>query len=550
MTIIEDHAFRVTRNADLSVEEDEAGNLLAAVELELHRRRFGQAVRLEVSAGISTDLLDMLIAEVDVPERNVYLFDVPIDLGGLGHWPTWTARISPPRPGHRSRRPPWPVAPASYRARRARHPGPPSLRVLRRIGGGLRGPWQPRTPRAGHQADPLPDRRQQPGGGGAGPGLPSRQTGHRGGRAPGPIRREGQHRLGPTLEEAGVQVIYGLVSLKTHSKISLVVRRQGDRIRRYCHIGSGNYNSSTARTYEDVGLITADPAIGADVGELFNLLTGSGEGPTFRRLVVSPVSTRAHCSPPSRPRPRPARPAGSSSRPTGSPIRGSSTPSTGRRRPASSVDLIVRGRCSLRPGSRAVGTDQGPVHRGSLSGALPDLPVRGRGGRRPSMYIGSPDLMERNLDRRVEVIVPIDDPDIQRRLVAILDDALRDEANSWTLRTDGSGPGWRRTPATTARVQPAGSLPKAGPRIPPASACWLPSEPGHRAGGRRSRPSTAATLAGEAPRSRRRGGDRRSLRRGSGAVPSTRGPASVRRRPELASGDRARSAVEELASLR
>ena len=139
-----------------------------------------------------------------------------------------------------------------------------------------------------------------------------------------------------TLEEAGVQVIYGLVTLKTHSKISLVVRREGDRIRRYCHIGSGNYNSHTARIYEDVGLMTADPDIGADVGELFNLLTGSGDPPRFRRLVVSPVSTREYVleAIDAEAAGRRGR-AGSSSRPTGSPIRGSSTPSTGRRRPAS-----------------------------------------------------------------------------------------------------------------------------------------------------------------------------------------------------------------------
>ena len=198
MTIIEHHAFRLTRNADLSVEEDEAANLLAAVELELHRRRFGQAVRLEVSAGISTDLLDMLIAEVDVPEESVYLFDVPIDLGGL----RGAHRLGAPRPaapgldaGH--------PAPAGRRGRhllrprRARRAGPPPLRVLRRLGRGLRGPGRRRPRRAGHQADPVPDRGRQPDRGRPGPGLPGGQAGHRGGRAPGPVRRADQHRVGP-----------------------------------------------------------------------------------------------------------------------------------------------------------------------------------------------------------------------------------------------------------------------------------------------------------------------------------------------------------------
>ena len=198
MTVIEHHAFRLTRNADLPVEEDEAGNLLAAVELELHRRRFGQAVRLEVSAGISADLLEMLIAEVDVPEGNVYLFDVPIDLSGLG------ALIGTDRPDLQAT--PWtPVTPPSLAGgldvfsvlRDQGRAGPPSVRVVRRLGGGVRRPGRRGPRRAGHQADPVPDRGQQPGGGGAGPRLPGRQAGDRGGRAPGAFRRADQHRMGP-----------------------------------------------------------------------------------------------------------------------------------------------------------------------------------------------------------------------------------------------------------------------------------------------------------------------------------------------------------------
>ena len=177
MTITEHHAFRVTRNADLSVEEDDAEDLLAAVELELHRRRFGQAVRLEVAVGISTDLLDMLIGAVDIPEHNVYLFDVPLDLDGLR---SLTDSDLPELTG-----PAWsPVAPRGLgggaghlrRPGPGRRAGPPSLRVLRRLGRGVHRRRRRRPRGAGHQADPLPDRHRQPGGGGADPGLGGRAS--------------------------------------------------------------------------------------------------------------------------------------------------------------------------------------------------------------------------------------------------------------------------------------------------------------------------------------------------------------------------------------
>jgi polyphosphate kinase len=244
------------------------------------------------------------------------------------------------------------------------------------------------------------------------------------------------------LEEAGVQVIYGLVALKTHSKISLVVRRQGDRTRRYCHIGSGNYNSHTARSYEDVGLMTADPEIGADVGELFNVLTGSGDPPTFRRLVVSPVSTREYM--------RAASEAEAAAGASGRIIlktNGLTDPGIidalyRASQAGVSIDLIVRGRCCLRPG--VPGLSEGIRVRSIVGRYLEHSRIfrfGGIDGRPLRLSIGSPDMMERNLDRRVEVIVPVDDPDIQQRLAVLLDDALRDEANSWTLQPDGR---WRR----------------------------------------------------------------------------------------------------------
>jgi polyphosphate kinase len=439
MTIIEHHAFRLTRNADLSVEEDEAGNLLAAVELELHRRRFGQAVRLEVSAGIATDLLEMLIAEVDVPEDSVYLFDVPIDLSGL------VALTALDRPDLQAT--PWtPVTPPGLAG------GVDVFSVLRGRDVLVHHPYESFAASveafvalAAEDPDVLAIKQTLYRTGDNSPVVAALVRASQAGKQVTAVvelqaRFDERTNIGwaRTLEEAGVQVIYGLVTVKTHSKISLVVRREGDEIRRYCHIGSGNYNSETARVFEDVGLFTADPAIGADVGELFNMLTGSGDPPTFRRLAVSPVSTRSHLS-------------DAIAEEAGAGRSGRIVLKTnGLTDPAiidalyrasqagASVDLIVRGRCCLRPG--LPGLSEGIRVRSIVGRYLEHSRIfrfGGVDGRPLRVGIGSPDLMERNLDRRVEVIVPIDDPDLQMRLVGILDDALRDEANSWELRADG-----------------------------------------------------------------------------------------------------------------
>ncbi len=447
MTVTEHHAFRLTRNADLSVEEDESGDLLAAVELELHRRRFGQAVRLEVSTGISADLLDMLIAEVDVPEDNVYLFDVPIDLGGL------RALTELDRPDLQSA--PWtPVTPPQLAG------GADLFSVLQERDVLVHHPYESFAASveafvalAAADDDVLAIKQTLYRTGGNSPVVAALVRASQAGKQVTAVvelqaRFDEQTNIGwaRTLEEAGVQVIYGLVTLKTHSKISLVVRSEGDQIRRYCHIGSGNYNSLTARLYEDVGLLTADPAIGADVGELFNMLTGSGDAPTFRRLVVSPVSTRAWLSAAIQAETEAGRAGRIVLKTNGLTDPGIIDSLYRASQAGVSVDLIVRGRCCLLPG--VPGLSDGIRVRSIVGRYLEHSRIfrfGGVDGRPLRVAFGSPDLMERNLDRRVEVIVPIDDPVIGPRLVGMRDVALRDEANSWLLGPDRSwcrvGPG-------------------------------------------------------------------------------------------------------------
>jgi polyphosphate kinase len=439
MCIEEHQVFRVTRNVDLSVDEDDTEDRLAALELELHRRRFGQTVRLEISGGISSDLLEMLMAEVDVPEGSVYLSDAPIDLSGLGDL------MELDRPDLSAE--PWtPVTPASFAG------GVDLFAVLGQRDVLVQHPYESFSGSveafvAAAAADPdvLAIKQTLYRTGADSPVVASLIRASLAGKQVTAVvelqaRFDEQANIAwaRALEEAGVQVIYGLVALKTHAKICLVVRREGDQVRRYCHLGTGNYNASTARAYEDLGLFTSDPEIGAEVGELFNLLSGSGEPPTFRRLMVSPLTTRGGLLEAIERESR----AGIDGRIVLK-TNGLTDPEVidalyRASQAGVSVDLVVRGRCCLRPG--VPGLSEGIRVRSIVGRYLEHSRVfcfGGLAGRPVRVWLGSADLMERNLDRRVEVVVPITDPGLQRRLAGLLDWALLDQANSWELCSDG-----------------------------------------------------------------------------------------------------------------
>ena len=444
MRIEEHQVFRVSRNIDLSVDQDETDDLLAAVELELHRRRFGQAVRLEVSSGISTELLDMLITEVEVSEGSVYLVDVPLDLSGLASLTgldrpdlsaePWIPVVTPPFGGD--------VDVFSVLAGRdvlVHHPYE-----------SFSGSVEAFVAAAARDPDVLAIKQTLYRTGPGSPIVASLIDASRAGKQV-TVVVELQARFDErtniawarVLEEAGVQVIYGLAGVKTHAKICLVVRREGADVRRYCHIGTGNYNAETARAYEDLGLFTSDPAVGADVGELFNLLSGSGEPPRFRRLMVSPLTTRSALLE-----------AIDAERRAGADGRiviktnGLTDPETidalyRASQAGVSVDLVVRGRCCLRPG--VPGLSERIRVRSIVGRYLEHSRVfcfGGGAGRPVRVALGSADLTERSLDRRVEVVVPIADPALQRRVARLLDWALLDQATSWELGPDG---GWTRS---------------------------------------------------------------------------------------------------------
>jgi len=246
------------------------------------------------------------------------------------------------------------------------------------------------------------------------------------------------------LEQAGAHVVYGLVGLKTHSKTALVVRREGSGLRRYVHIGTGNYNARTARAYVDLGLLTCRPEIGADVTDLFNVLTGLSRQRQFRRLLVAPHTLRSrvleliereigHAQ------------AGRGGRvvfKVNAILDPACIDALYRASQAGvEVEIIVRGICSLLPGI------EGQSERIRVRSVVGEFLEHSRifgfaNGGNQEWYIGSSDLMERNLDRRVEAVVPVDDAEASERIRQIVDTMLADDRRSWQLGADAQ---WRRT---------------------------------------------------------------------------------------------------------
>jgi polyphosphate kinase len=242
------------------------------------------------------------------------------------------------------------------------------------------------------------------------------------------------------LEEANVHVVYGLLGLKTHAKVTLVVRREGAHIQHYLHVGTGNYNPNTARGYEDVSLLSADSDIGADVTELFNLLTGYSRQSRYRKLLIAPTNLRSSIMQLIE---REGVVGGRiiikvNNLIDQEIIEALYSASQG----GAQIDLIVRSMCSLRPGVAGL-SDRIRVR--SIVGQFLEhsrIFCFGNGGR-PEYYLGSSDLMPRNLDRRVEAVVPVGDPKLRQRLQQILDVLLADDVLAWELGADGS---WRRVP--------------------------------------------------------------------------------------------------------
>ena len=448
MDIVEYGVFRVSRDADLSV-SDEAEDLLRAVEDELRRRRFGEVVRVEIGAGMSAALLDELTKAMGVCADDVYPVDGPLDLTGL--WEIVKL------PGHSELRdPPW--GPSIHPRFRADDEGRADVMTAMREGDILvHHPYDSFTnsvERFVEQAVADPNV------------LAIKQTVYRTSDdsplVPALIRAaergkqavclvELQARFdertniewAKALEQAGVHVVYGHPALKTHAKCVLVVRREGDGVRNYVHIGTGNYHSATARLYTDYGLFTTDPEIGRDVAELFNYLTGFGRPSSYRKVLVAPTHLRegimhqiertieAH-SPETPARIRMKLNSLVDQRCIAALYRASQA--------GVRVELNIRGICCLRPGIPGVSENISVV---SLVGRFLEhsrVYTFERGGACP-VYIASADLMPRNLDTRVELAVPIESDDLRAEILEALDLYFADTRNAWDLDADGT---WER----------------------------------------------------------------------------------------------------------
>jgi polyphosphate kinase len=436
--------FRVTRDADFTI-SDEADDLLQAVQDELRRRRFGEVVRLEVASGMNPKLRAQLVDALRLEDREVYDVEGLIDLADLdaiadvpGHtdlrWPPWTPVTQPRLQGEdddpidlfteiRQRdllvHHPYDSFSTSVERFVAQAVADPDVlaikqTVYRTSDDSALVPALIRASERGKQAVCMVE-------------LKAR------------FDEEANIHWAKSLEEAGVHVVYGIPGLKTHVKAILVARREGEEVREYVHVGTGNYNPKTARDYTDLGLFTADPDIGADVAEMFNFLTGYGRPAEYRKLLVSPTTMREQIIEEIE-RTAEAHQAGEDAR-----IALKMNSLVDARciealyeasRAGVRIDLNVRGVCCLRPGVEGVSEN---IRVGSIVGRFLEHSriYVFRRGEETRVLMGSADLMPRNLDSRVELVTPVEDAALKAELLDVLERCLADNVSSWELGPDG-----------------------------------------------------------------------------------------------------------------
>ena len=451
-TEVIDHGyFRVTRDADFTV-SDEADDLLQAVQDELRRRRFGEVVRLEVAAGMNLKLRAQLIDALRLEDREVYDVDGLIDLADL----TDVVAV----PGHADLRyEPWqPVT--QPRLQGEDEEAVDMFAAIRQGDILVHHPYDSfssSVERFVEQAvaDPnvLAIKQTVYRTSDDSPLVPSLiRASERGKQAVCMVELKARFdeaaniHWAKSLEEAGVHVVYGIPGLKTHVKAIVVARREGERVREYVHIGTGNYNPTTARLYTDLGLFTADPEIGADVAEMFNFLTGYGRPAEYRKVLVSPTTMRerfigeieatidAHGA---------GEEAWIGLKMNALVDAGCIQALYEASRAGVRVDLNVRGVCCLRPGVPGVSENIRVV---SIVGRMLEHSriYAFRRGEETRVLTGSADLMPRNLDSRVELVAPIEDEGLRAELLDVLERCLADNVNAWELDSNGA---WTRLTA-------------------------------------------------------------------------------------------------------
>jgi polyphosphate kinase len=459
MEVQEHHTFVVTRNEDMEVEEDDAENLLQAMEKELLRRRFGPPVRLELAIGISPRIRALLIRELRVAADEVYELPAPLSLTGLNiiadldrsdlHYPSFVpathrqlAEVESAKPGdmfasiragdillHH----PYDSFSTSVQTFLEQAAADPAVLAIKQT--------LYRTSGDSPIVDALIDAAES-----GKQVLALVEIKAR-------FDEEANISWARKLEHSGVHVVYGIVGLKTHCKLSLVVRQESDGLRRYCHVGTGNYHPKTARLYTDHGLLTCDPDVGQDLTRLFNQLSGYAPQSRFGRLLGAPRTVRTGLV---ERIDREARAALAGAQAwvrikVNSVVDEATIDALYRASQAGvQVDMIVRGICALRPGvpglsenirvrsilGRFLEHSRIFAFANSMGPAIGDGPASG-----PEVFIGSADLMHRNLDRRVEALVRITDPEQIGELLTLLDVSMDDATASWHLQPDDT---WQR----------------------------------------------------------------------------------------------------------
>ncbi|OKJ92449.1 polyphosphate kinase [Amycolatopsis sp. CB00013] len=449
MEVTEHHAFRVTRNADFEVEEDRDEDLLQALERELAQRRFGPPVRLEVAQDMSEHMLELLLRELEVDPRDVVEVPGLLDLTCLHQLSGVDRKELKDRP----------FVPATHPAFGERETPKSVFATLREGDVLVHHPYdsfstsvQRFIEQAAADSKVLAIKQTLYRTSGDSPIVDALIDAAEAGKQVVALveikaRFDEQANItwARTLERAGVHVVYGLVGLKTHCKVSMVVRQEGSTIRRYCHIGTGNYNPKTARLYEDLGILTADPTIGADLTDLFNVLTGYSRQDTYRNILTSPHGIRRGIV-----------------RAIGEEIELARAGQTaGIRIKCNSlvdeqvidalyhasqagvpVDIVVRGICALKPGVEGLSEN---IHVRSILGRFLEhsrIFTFLAGGTR---WIGSADMMHRNLDRRIEALVRVKDPKLTAQLDYIFESALHPSTRCWVLGSTGE---WTPFPAS------------------------------------------------------------------------------------------------------
>jgi polyphosphate kinase len=449
MEVLEHHEFRVTRNEDVEVEEDDAENLINALEKELQRRRFGPPIRLEITDDMDDVTLGLLMSELQITEQEVYRLPAPLDLSGLfevtridkpalkypRHVPTTSVNLLPTEPNER----PDVFASIARGDILLHHPYESFATSVQAF-----------IEQAATDPNVLAIKQTLYRTSGDSPIVEALIDAAEAGKAVLALveikaRFDEQANIGwaRKLEKAGVHVVYGLVGLKTHSKLALVIRQEGGRLRHYSHIGTGNYNPKTSRIYEDLGLLTADDTVGKDLTRLFNELSGYAIEKKFKRLLVAPRYLRKGLLK------QIAREAenAAAGKPSGIRIKVNSMVDEavidGLYRASQAgvpVDVWVRGICSLTPGVE--GLSENIRVRSILGRYLEHSRIfRFENDGDPQVFIGSADMMHRNLDRRVEALIRLTRAEHLDELQRLFDQAMSEDTSAWWLGSDG---GWSR----------------------------------------------------------------------------------------------------------